>query len=367
MTERLEHGKDASPRIQCLDFLRGFFVFLALWQHFAFYLNYWYVSYYQGWEFWGELFEAHAPFVTIQIPVDYISHLAAWFFTPWVSQIYLFLAAFNLARPSTRTSKKQKVAIFIGLFFLFTFENFIVAPNIGEALSLYPLQTWMICLFVILIVADKFKEKGVWFLFLLGLILSVLPTDGFINFFEQVGREYLHKNFEIDARPHYFLSSACLGYLFGRSWWNDQLKAWKSWLIVSSGAILIWVVWGQEFNVNPSDVFATEHDQAKSLIGLIGIHGIELLIVGAVLFLYKRGFDIRIHFFNWIGRYSLLVFFLHRIIFTKIIMPLRMLVYNIWDIKIEAHFYEFWFYILIVVCCAWMVRKLRILAYLEGK
>ena len=138
MTESLEHGKDANSRIHCLDFLRGFFVFLALWQHFGFYLNYWYINYYQGWSFWGELFQPHSPFVGNAIPADRVGYLAAWFFTPWVSQIYLFLAAFNLAKPSQNTNRNQKVGIFVGLFLLFTFENFIVAPNIGEALSLYP-------------------------------------------------------------------------------------------------------------------------------------------------------------------------------------------------------------------------------------
>lgn len=367
MTESLENGKDANSRIQCLDFLRGFFVFLALWQHFGFYINYWYVNYYQGWSYWGELFEAHVPFVNIQISVDYLSHLAAWFFTPWVSQIYLFLAAFNLAKPSSHKNKNQKIAVFCGLFLLFTFENFIVAPNIGEALSLYPLQTWMICLILIFIVSDKFQEKGIWFLFFTGLCLSILPADNLINSFEQMGREYIHTNFEIDARPHYFLSSACLGYLFGRSWWISRLDNWKQWLVASTILILLWIIFGQEFNVNPSDVFASEHDQAKNIFGLFGIHGIELLIVGTFLFFYRKGFDVRIKFFNWIGRYSLLVFFLHRIIFTKIIMPIRMLVYNVWEFKIEAHFYEFWFYILIIVFCAWLTRKLRILAYLEGK
>lgn len=367
MTESLEHGKEANTRIQCLDFLRGFFVFLALWQHFAFYLNYWYVSYYQGWGFWGELFEAHTPFVGQSIPVDYISYLAAWFFTPWVSQIYLFLAAFNLAKPSTSSTQSQKLMIFVGLFLLFTFENFIVAPNIGEALSLYPLQTWMICLFVIYLVANRLGDKGVWALFFFGLIQSVVPTDSIINSFEQVIREYIHSNFEIDARPHYFLSSACLGYLFGRSWWIDKFKNWKIWLSSSVLLMIVWIFFGQEFTVNYNDVFETEHDQAKNLIGLIGIHGIEIFIVGVALLLSKRGFDLKLGPFNWIGKYSLLVFFLHRIIFVKIIMPLRMLVYNVWELEIEVHFYELWFYVLSIVLCAWIVKKLRILAYLEGK
>ncbi len=367
MIESSVNGKDAKTRIQCLDLLRGFFVFLALWQHFSYYLNFWYINYYQGWSFWGELLEPHASFVGTQLPVDYLSGLAAWFFTPWVSQIYLFLAAFNLGRIEKNDNIKPKIFVFLGLFLLFTVENMFVAPNIGEALSLYPLQTWMICLLSVTIFYHYLGEKSVWALLFIGLGCSVVPIDNFYIGIEQNLRSILHDNFEIDARPHYFISSACLGFLFGKSWWSENYKRFNKFLITGAIAFTIWLIWGETFIVDAKDVFLTEHDQAKSLVGLIGIHGVELLVTGFFLLVYKRGFDFKIPLLNWVGRYSLLVFVLHRLIFLKVIMPFRMLLYNITDIKIEIRYYEIWAYILFVVFCAWLIRKLKILTYLEGK
>ena len=361
------NGKDAKARIQCLDFLRGFFVFLALWQHFSYYLNYWYINYYQGWSFWGELIDSHSSYVGTQLEVDYLSGLAAWFFTPWVSQVYLFLAAFNLGRINRGDNVKPKLVVFIGLFLLFTFENMLVAPNIGEALSLYPLQTWMICLFTIVFFYKNFGQKSIWILFSIGLVLSLLSPDPWVNSIEQVIRNNFHENYEIDARPYYFISSACLGFLFGKSWWNNNKELFKGLIIAGFIALGIWFIWGNSFSIDPKDVFLTEHDQAKNFLGLLGIHGIELIVVGCFLYLTNYGFDIRLPVFNWIGRYSLLVFVLHRLIFLKVVMPIRMLFYNITEIKIGIYFFEIWFYILFVVFCAWLIRKLKVLTYLEGK
>src|SRR5690606_16306934 len=91
-------GMDAPKRVHCLDFLRGFFVFLALWQHFGYYLNFWYVDYFGGWSYWENLLDFHKPFLGRQLSVDSVSTWAAWCFTPWVSQFYLFLAAINHAK-----------------------------------------------------------------------------------------------------------------------------------------------------------------------------------------------------------------------------------------------------------------------------
>lgn len=364
------NGKEASRRVLCLDFLRGFFVFLALWQHFGFYINYWYVSYYGGWSFWGDLFGPHAEFVGQQIAVDKVSVWAAWFFTPWVSQIYLFLAAFNLAKMNENCDRKivnQKIALFFGLFLLFTFENFIVAPNVGEAVSLYPLQTWMLLLALVLFSFRYLGEKAIWILFLFGLTKFGLPLDSLFTSAEQFFRNTIHENFEIDARPDYFLSSACLGFLLGREWWVGKGEKLKNWLIAGVIAFVLWYIFGESFTVNPKDVFFTEHDLAKKFIGLIGIHGIEIVIVSAFLYLKKNKYDINLSFFNWIGRYSLLVFFLHRIIFLKIIMPFRMVIYNLFDYPIRGIFIEFWLYVSMIVLAAWIIKKLKILVFLEGR
>ncbi|MBH47479.1 MAG: hypothetical protein CME71_04855 [Halobacteriovorax sp.] len=370
MLERPINGKDAIQRVLCLDFLRGFFVFLALWQHFAYYLNFWYLDYHGGWSFWGELFSPHSSFVGQQIPVDGVSHWAAWFFTPWVSQVYLFLAAFNLAksRPeSIKVTFKNKTLLFLGLFFLFSAENLIVAPNIGEAFSIYPLQIWMLLLGLLLVAERFFGERGIWFLFVFGLTKFGLPVDEAFSSLELVLQEIFHKRFEFDARPNYFLSSAALGFLMGKAWWSQNIKRVKIWTALGVACMLVWLAFGPSFSVDPLDVFKTEHDLADSFLGLIGIHGIELLVVGAFLLIKDRGFDINVSLFNWVGRYSLLVFFLHRIVFLKMIMPLRMLLASWFGWQIEGQFWEFWLYACIVFLMAWLIKKFKILVYLEGR
>lgn len=370
MSETQENGMEASKRIQCLDFLRGFFVFLALWQHFAAYINYWYIDYYGGWSFWGQVFEAHKEMVGRQIPADAVSTWAAWFFTPWVSQIYLFLAAFNLSKRSSSQIKQQllpKLAIFGMLFGVFTLENFIVAPNIGEAFSLYPLQTWMLVLAVVLVAYAWLGERGVWFLALMGIIRLWLPLEELYAEIEFYVRNSLHENFEIDARPDYFLTSASLGFLLGRSWWQGKTRELKYWLGVGIICWLLWLIFGVSFSVLSEDVFATEHDLARSLTGSLGIHGIEIVVVSVFLLLNVYKVDINIGLFNWIGRYSLLVFLLHRVVFLKVIMPLRMLFANLTGREVNGFFVEFWIYILLIVALAWMIKKTTVLRFLEGR
>lgn len=364
------NGMEASRRIQCLDFLRGFFVFLALWQHFAYYINFWYVDYYDGWSFWGPILEAHKEMVGKQIPADAVSTWAAWFFTPWVSQVYLFLAAFNLAKRNPdqiKESLTSKLAVFGMLFSIFTLENFLVAPNIGEAFSLYPLQTWMLILALILAVYAWLGERGVWFLALMGMVRLWMPLEELYAMIEFHMRHHLHDNFEIDAKPDYFLTSASLGFLLGRSWWQRKTQQLKYWLGVGLVFWLLWLAFGESFSVLSEDVFATEHDLARSFIGCLGIHGIELFVVSGFLLLNVYKFDINIGLFNWIGRYSLLVFLLHRVVFLKIIMPLRMLIVNITGRELNGFFIEFWIYILLIVALAWMIKKTSVLRFLEGR
>lgn len=371
MSQNAVNGTEASQRIQCLDFLRGFFVFLALWQHFAFYINYWYQDYHGGWNYWGVAFEAHVPMVGTQIAVDHVSWWAAWFFTPWVSQIYLFLAAFNLGKRDQLDVGKNlvsKLMIFAALFGLFTVENMIVAPNIGEALSLYPLQTWMLILGIVMGVYAWLGERGVWLLFVIGIVRVALPLDYIIyEPIEQYLRNNLHENFEIDARPDYFLASGALGFLFGRSWWRDGNKDLLKWLIVGVAAWLTWLIFGESFTVKSDDVFATEHDLARTFFGSIGIHGIELIVVSVALILKSRWVDINVPVLNWIGKYSLLVFFLHRIIFLKVLMPIRMLMVESLGMPLRGSFVEFWIEALLIVTFAWMIKKTRLLQALEGR
>lgn len=370
MQQPVRIGMEATERVQCLDFLRGFFVFLALWQHFAAYINFWYVDFYGGWSYWGSSFAAHSEMVGKQIPADLVTTWFAWFFTPWVSQIYLFLAAFNLGKregADAQANLRPKLIMYTMLFVLFTVENLIVAPNIGESLSLYPLQTWMLILIIVLLAFSYLGEKGVWFLLVLSFVRFLLPLDDFYSLIESNIRSLTHEGFEIDARPEYFLSSASLGLLLGRAWWQGKTKCLWRWLIAGIALWLTWLIFGDTFHIVADDIFATEHDQAETLLGTMGIHGIELLVVTFVLLLKFYKFDLNIPLFNWIGRYSLLVFFLHRIVFLKVIMPFRVLLVNVTGIGLSGFFIEFWIYALLIVFLAWIIKKTSLFSFLQGK
>jgi hypothetical protein len=99
-----------------------------------------------------------------QIASDNINYWLAIIFTPWVSQIYLTMSAFNLARKDQLSFSEGMTAKFkaFGLIFLyFVFENFIVAPNFGQALSFYPIMLWMVVLTLLSVIYRFLGIKGI--------------------------------------------------------------------------------------------------------------------------------------------------------------------------------------------------------------
>jgi len=94
---------------------------LALDQHFAYYLNVWYVDYFRDAIALGTTYAHLLPQIGKNLSTGPIEYWLALIFTPWVSQIYLTMSAFNLAKKTQdefRQKLIEKIKI-LGLIFLF--------------------------------------------------------------------------------------------------------------------------------------------------------------------------------------------------------------------------------------------------------
>jgi hypothetical protein len=351
-----------------LDVLRGFFVSLALLQHFAYYWNIWFIDHFKDhdrgvFSFYNDLVGKN---IILEDPIAF--HLLV-FFTPWVSQVYLSLAAFNLSFRDHHDFIRvfpKKIKIFISLFIFFVFENFLVAATFGEAISFYPLMSWMVILTLIATVYKFFNIKGVIILFILSL-LSWSTSDIFIwgDQFERFVRFNVHPYFEYDARIEYFLPSGCIGFLLGhlhfhKEKWGDA----RYFFAMAFGVIIIGVynIFGEPFTLNRFDILATEHDLAETFFGTLNIIGINSFVI--MLFSMLNQKNIHLAFLKplkWIGINSLLIFGLHRILFVHLIAPIRVYLGAVFNWPIYPSFFNELTHLIIVCFIVYLIQKSNII------
>lgn len=358
-------------RIQNLDFLRGFVIILALHQHFVYYLNVWYVSYFKDFMALSTTYTDLSELVNKVTYTDSVTYWMAYIFTPWVSQIYLTLAAFNLSRLNKIEAEEKyfkKIKEFGLIFILFFFENMIVAPNTGEGISFYPIMLWMIVLMILLSVYRFFRIQGIIALGFVGIFRFFLPVEIFSSTFEIVMRNFVHPGFEYDARIEYFLFSGVLGFILGhihyyKSWKNKDIAI----MVLSLCPIVIYALWGVSFEVDRSDLFADEHLLAQSFLGTFYILGIEAFVISAFLLLQKINININFRPINWVGENSLLVFGAHRILFTKIILPIAILIGALVGWHYTNNVIEVYSAIFIVCLMCYGFKELKVLEILIKK
>ena len=322
-------GQESKTRLANFDVLRGVFIVLALQQHFAFYLNAWYIDFVRFSNFGSTRYSIHQPhYGTTILPLDDVTAWMAWAGTPWISQIYLSLAAFNLAarnQSELREVLSRKLRLFAAIFLFFAAENMIVAPSIGEALSVYPLLVWMLILAILAIVHARFGLKGILVLWLANEALRfALPFDAWARSFETAMRGVTARGFEFDARPDLFLGAGCLGFMLGALHYRTNHR-WRHEYVFGIGAVLIalYAVFGPPFYINRMNILETEHLLAGNAWGTLGIWGSVALAMSGALMLEARGLRLQLPVLSWVGRHSLLVFGLHRIIFVHFLGPLR--------------------------------------------
>lgn len=349
-------------RLVNLDFLRGLFIFLALQQHFTYYINMWYVDYFRDAIALTTTYAVHFPMIGKQVSSDILNHTLALIFTPWVSQIYLTMAAFNLAKKnrtefSLEMPNKLKVYGLIVLYFIF--ENFIVAPNTGQAISIYPIVLWMGILGALSFVYKFLGFKGILAFSLLAMLRFVVPIEYLSDFFERIIQTNIHPGFEYDARMEYFILSGCLGFSMGYVHYHlPNYKHNKDFLFAGFGLLLVllYVVIGDPFIMYDNDYFRTEHDLARSFSGTAYIIGIQAIIISTFLWLEKKNVKFNFPIINWIGIYSLFIFALHRILFVKLIAPISIMIGSLTDRTIGASVLELYIYIFMTLGICYFIK-----------
>ena len=89
---------NTKQRIVSLDFLRGLMIFMAVFEHYTGYLNYWYIDFFiRERSAWESVYVSHLPMLNKMLSMDNTTGMISALLVPWVSQIYLALAGFNLA------------------------------------------------------------------------------------------------------------------------------------------------------------------------------------------------------------------------------------------------------------------------------
>jgi len=257
-------------------------------------------------------------------------YASGYFLTPSISQVFLALACFNLAKRSKIEFKiiyRSKMKLFGILFAFFYLENFVVEDRLTHAFSInHSILTWMMILALIATLYRWFGWMGVGFTLALSFVLPALPIDPWMNQFENLVSHSLFIDFKFEARPHYFLGSGCIGFLLGTLFHQVRPKDHAVQLsLVLLGLTLYasWVFWGVPFSINPANILETEYDQARSLIGLMGIWGTEISVISALLYLSQKKIQLNIPLINWVGMHSLLIFAFHRILFVRVLGPIR--------------------------------------------
>ncbi len=353
-------------RLVNLDFLRGLFVILALDQHFTYYINMWYVSYFRDVMALTSTYKINFPMIGHQISTDRFNLMLGIIFTPWVSQVYLTMASFNLARKPSylfRDELASKLKMFGLIFIFFTLENFIVAPNSGEAISFYPIMLWMVVMSIISIFYSLMGIRGVLLLTLISFLRWVVPIDMLSNLFQSIIRYNIHPGFEYDARIEYFFSSGCLGFIMGHAHYHmPNYKKVKDFYFMLLGLVFVLFYWayGIPYIIDPSNAFAHEHDMAQSFSGTLFILGVQAFVISTFLWLEKKEIRFNVPIFTWVGANSLLVFALHRVFFVKFLAPVSLMVGSMLGRPIGASTYELYSYVGLTIAFCYFVKATRL-------
>ncbi len=353
-------------RLDNLDFLRGFFVVLALLQHYNYYLNHWYTEYFKEFFAAKTVYYSHVSMFGKVIPSDRITNIIAYIFIPWVSQVYLALAAFNVAKDDQQKLQEKlwsKIKLLTLLFFVFYFENFLVARDFGEAISFNPIMLWMIVLMIINIFYAKIGVRAIVILLILSLFRFLIPLEEYSNNLEEYIRQVIHPSFEYDSRFEYFFTSGLIGFLLGYLHFHLREIGNKKYLLLSFVSIIfigLYFIYTDGYSVDPTDPYRFEHECAKTFLGSLYVWGAQILVISWAIFCEESGIKFNIKLFKWVGVNSLVVFLLHKVLFLKVIMPFSTFVYAQLGWTHGVTIYETSTYIASTLFLVWLVLKLEL-------
>lgn len=310
-----------------LDCLRGVVIVLALYQHFCHFLTFWYRSYVKPFHFTDVAYQSHAQAYREGwlLFVDGTSRWLLEYLTPWSTHLFIVLAGLNIGLKSqaeTRARLRSRLLLFAALLYFFTLENFVVAMSFGDALSIYPLQMWMILLALLNVVYARAGYKGVLFVFMGSFARFLVPLDMAADSMQSALTHLVHRDWEYNARFEYYVGSAAFGVLLG-----DRLRRGVSIRIHSGvfalscvavlGILLTW----RPPAFNELDFFLHEYALLKDVTGTLGIFVVCLFWISGVVLVERLINFPRLTVFYWAGVSSLFIFALHRICFVHVTLP----------------------------------------------
>jgi hypothetical protein len=371
------NNHDYSQRNQAQDLLRGFIVTLACLEHFGVILNEWYRNYFDInhiYSLWNdpqivEIYNIHEKFLGKILPVDQLFLDISVWFIPWLTHLFIALSGFNLARKSSQQVRSSLTPYLKGCIVLgsvFYLEGLMVAPNFGQGIALYPITIWF---FILGIASTLYAFTG-----LKGVKISFL-----VMFFIKMGEsfsiykiphpdqllEMIHPWAQQSSNPLNYLIDCLWGILLGKYLFSlgnlrNKAKLFVLFLFVLSLAFIYNFYIKSLFVVNPYSVTQFDEVLSAHLFGTIFILVICALILWIVYEFRNQKTCSIFNLFKWIGVNSLGIFLIHRILFIKILAPIRLHIGSYFGLPMTNHLIELVFcYMPATLICFWILKEIR--------
>ena len=344
-------------RNEVQDGVRGVLVLLACLEHFGSILNSWYIDYFSPSNLFGMwrdpkevlLYSIHSEWVGHALPVDGLTRICCQVLVPWVTPLFIALSGFNLSRSSPerlRSEYRKRLGTYLFLFFLFFVENLIVSSDFGIGLSLFPISVWFLILAMLLTVQRYTGLLGVGLCFVVSAgINSALTLRGVDLRPLGAVLEKIHPWAQNSAEPLHYLPFAALGFLLGVQFRRQRYSEWiwgsnsVFWLIVLWTGVAGWMS-KDLFQIDPERLFAMDELLLSSFWGQIFLYGAILLALGGIQQFRKVEAGGLTRLWVWVGKHSLAIFFIHRILFVKVLAPLRLHVGSYFGLPMTNTAYE---------------------------
>jgi hypothetical protein len=277
--------------------------------------------------------------------------------------LYIALAGFNIplkSQEERRNGIKSKSRSLGFLFILFIAENFIVSNNFGEAITMFPISSWMI---VLLLANLIYAYGGIRYIIsLLAFILSLRLFFGVPYFFKlETILLFLHPWASGSAEPINYIPSCFIGMIIGYLHVGNDFSK-KNISTVLKGILFILVVVSfyfvsQKIKVSANDLYAFDECLMNSNAGLFLIYFLISLMM--VLFLDWRPKKkiLIFSYFEYIGLNSIGIFLIHRVLFLKILAPTRLHIGSYFGLVMTNSFFELFIYFNITILVFHFLKK----------
>ncbi len=366
-----------SQRNQAQDLLRGFIVTLACFEHFGVILNEWYRSYFDIddiYSLWNnpqivEIYSIHEKFLGKILPVDQLFLDISVLFIPWLTHLFIALSGFNLARKSpqqVRSSLAPYLKSCIVLGTIFFLEGLIVAPNFGQGIALYPITIWFFILGLASALYSYTGLKGIQISFMVMFLIKIGESFSIYTIPQPDHLlELIHPWAQHSSNPLNYLIDCLWGiilgkYLFSLDNVRNKTKFFVLFLFVFSLALI--------YNFHIKSLFVvdsysiTRFDEALS-VHMFGTIFILLMCALNLWIVYEFRNQKTCSIFNlfkWIGVNSLGIFLIHRILFIKILAPIRLHIGSYLGLPMTNNSIELVFYYMpATLICFWILKEIR--------